>query len=252
MATAAKKKGKPLAEVFGYAVYGEAVDDDGLDLSAPPEDGEPDEPKYIPPTPSADDKKTAEKVYTALKKADILGADAAISGLLQLLDVHPQFCTPEEWPGDEDSEYCVSERLESMAEILAKGCPKITIKPQDIVFLWRNKEKWLSGGKTVRGNVKSFPKRVVYLLEGKVATVEINYHHWKTLNPLQRAFSLYHELRQLAPTGATVPPEFSGFYDEMEVFGPRVFREMMELQRVVEIGSQVQYQHQLSLFEDEK
>ena len=250
MTQAAKKKAQEsLADVADREAAEAEEEFTGLDTGAP-DDGEPDEPTYTPPVPTAGDKKTAEKVYAELKKVDILGHEAAVNGLLQLLDIHPVFCTPGEWPGDENDEYHESTRLHAMAEILVKGCPKLTVDPSKVIFLWRNKEKWLSGGKTVRGNVKSFAQRVVYLLEGKVATVEMNYHHWKTLNPLQRVFSLYHELRQLAQTGKTVPPEFSGFYDEMEVFGPRVFREMMELQRVVEVGSQVTFPHQLSLFEE--
>lgn len=250
MSVAKKKEEETLAETAEReATEAEAEAEEGLDLGAPEGEGEPDEPTYTPPTPTAADKKTATKVYSELKKVDILGSDAAVAGLLQIIDIHPQFTPPEEWPGDEEDEYHESPRLQAMAEILCKGCPKLTVDPTDVVFLWRNKEKWQSGGKTVRGNVKSFPTRVRYLLEGKVAAVEINYHHWKTLNPLQRTFAMYHELRQIAPRGSIQPPEFSGFYDEMEVFGPRVFRDMMELQRVVEVGSQVTFPHQLSLFE---
>jgi len=251
--TVAASKEETLAEVAIREAEGVEAEVEGLDTGAPPEeDGEPDQPEYVPPTPSADDKKTAEEVYTELKKADILGHDATVNGLIQLIDVHPQFTPPEEWPGKEDEEYCESDRLHSMAEILAKGCKRITVSPRDVVFLWRNKAKWVQGGKTVRGNVKSLPLWVRYLLEGKVAAVAINYHHWKTLNPLQRVFALYHELRQVGSDGRMVKPDFTGFYDETVIFGPRVFREMMELQRVVEIGSRVTYRHQLPLFEDEE
>jgi hypothetical protein len=81
--------------------------------------------------------------------------------------------------------------------------------------------------------------------------VEMNFHHFKTLNPLQRTFALYHELRQVSADGGKAAPDFSGFYDEMEIFGSRVFREMMELARVIDVGSQVTFQHQLPLFEEE-
>ena len=222
---------------------------EGLDTSAP--DGEEQSPDYVAPTPTKKQVETAEKVYDAIKSADIVGADNAVSALLQLIDVHPSFTPPDEWPGPEEDEYEESHQLALMADILCRGCPKLTVKPKDVVFLWRNKEKWMAGGKTVRGNVKKFPVRVRYLLDGKRAAVEINYHHWKTLNPLQRTFTLYHELRQLAGDGSVQKPDFTGFYDEMEVFGPRVFREMMELARVVEVGSKVDHQFQLSIFEDQ-
>lgn len=244
------KKKETLAEVAAReAAEAEAEAQATLDTGAPPEDGEPDSPSYKAPVPTEKDRKTADKVYADVKKADILGADAAVSALLQLIDIHPKFTRPQEWPGKEDEEYHESELLQEMALLLHKGCSKrLGIHPRDIVFLWRNKEKWEQGGKTVRGNVKAFPKRVVFLLEGKTASLEMNFHHWKAMNPLQRIFALYHEYRQIAqPT-----PDFKGYFDELETFGPRVFREMMELQRVLEIGSQVQYQHQLPLFEDEE
>jgi hypothetical protein len=221
-----------------------------LDTGAPP-DEEGGDPVYMPPTPTADDKKNAAEVLKAIKAADILGSDAAVSGLLQLIDIHPRFTMPEEWPGKEDQEYLESEILTEMSAILIKGCAKLTIDPSRLVLLWRNKEKWTQGGKTVRGNVKSLPDRVRYLLDGKCAVVEMNFHHFKTLNPLQRTFALYHELRQVSADGGKAAPDFSGFYDEMEIFGSRVFREMMELARVIDVGSQVTFQHQLPLFEEE-
>ena len=215
------------------------------------EETEPDEPKYTPPKVTAADRKAANAVLKATQDADILGPEGAVSALLQLIDIQPMFTMPEEWPGDEEDEYFESKVLEDMARILGKGCPRITVNPLKVVFLWRNKEKWTAGGKTVRGNVKSFPTRVRYLLENRVACVEINFHHYKTLNPLQRIFTLYHELRQLSPDGGILKPDFSGFYDEMEIFGARTFRENMELARVMELGAQVTHQHQLPLFDEE-
>lgn len=222
----------------------------GLDLSAPP-DEESAEPSYTPPNPSTKDKKIAGAVLTNLKKADILGPERSIEGLLQVVDIVPSMTVPDEWPGDDGQEYHESEMLEIMAGILIKGCSKLTINVGDVVFLWRNKEKWVQGGRTVRGNVKSFPHRVRHLLEGRKACVEINFHHFKTINPLQKVFTVYHELRQLGEDGGIRKPDFTGFYDEFELFGARTFRENMELARVMEIGAQVQYEHQLPLWEEE-
>jgi len=226
---------------------------DGLNLEAPPgdEDQESESPPYVAPTPSKKDVKTAEKVWESIKGADIIGADSAVSSLLQLIDVHPLFTPPEQWPAEEEDEYCESSQLALMASVLIRGCPKLTVNPNSVRFLWRNKEKWVSGGKTVRGNVAKHNTRTRFLTDGSVASLEINFHHWKTLNPLQRTFALYHELRQLDQAGSLLGPDFTGFYDEMEVFGPRVFREMMELQRVVEIGARVEHLHQLPLFPEE-
>jgi hypothetical protein len=221
-----------------------------LETEAPPEEIEVDGPRYEPPEASAKDRKTAGGVLGALKGADILGPERAIEGILQVMDIVPSMTVPREWPGG-DQEYCESELLETMAGILIKGCPKLTINPKDLIFLWRNKEKWTAGGKTVRGNVQKFPTRVQYLVEGRKACLEINYHHFKLINPLQRVFSLYHELRKLDPEGSTQPPDFAGFYDEFELFGARTFRENMELARVMEIGAQVTLAHQLPLWEDD-
>lgn len=242
-----KKTLKEAAEEEAAAAEAEA---EGLDLGAPDRE-DPEEPQYVPKKPTKKMVKTAEKVWDTISEADIIGADNAISALLQLIDVHPLFTPPEEWPGKEADEYLKSEHIERLATVLCKGCPKLTVKPDTLVFLWRNKDKWQSGGKTVRGNTAKFNARTRFLQEGKLAAVEINYHHWLTLNPLQRVFALYHELRSLGADGSQQTPEFVGYFDEMEVFGPRVFREMMELARVVEVGSRVTHEHQLPLFPDE-
>lgn len=216
----------------------------------PEEDGEPGEEVYVPPEYTAQEKKAATAVLAQVRKTDILGPSAAVEALLQLVDVLPMFTPPKEWPGKEDEEYHEAKEVANMAEILVKGCKNLTINPDHLICLWRNKEKWEAGGKTVRGAAKSFPIRVRHLLQGKRACVEINYHHFKTLNPLQRIFSVYHEIRILDKNGGTQKPQFTGFYDEMEIFGSRVFREMMELARVIELGAEVTHPHQLSIFEE--
>lgn len=225
----------------------------GFDLDASPDEAavQPGDEGYVAKEPTDDDRKNAEQVFKAISKADILGPDGAVSALLQLIDVHPKFTPPEEWPEAEGVEYSLSDVLSEMGKILLKGCPKLGVKHPRVVFLWRNKEKWVSGGKTVRGKTASFNTRVRTLLSGKVGAVEINFHHFRTLNPLQRIFSLYHELRKLGADGGIQKPDFAGFYDELELFGPRVFRDMVELARVIEVGSEVTYQYQLPLFDGE-
>lgn len=233
----------------------ESVAEDGeelvtLDTGAVEEAEGPVDPPYEPPKVTPTAKKTATKVYGAVRDADILGPGDAVSALLQMIDILPVMTPPDEWPGPSDEEYHEAPVVGEMAAVLIKGCAKLTVKPHDIVFLWRNKEKWMAGGKTVRGNAKTFPTRVRHLLDGKKACVEINYHHFKTLNPLQRTFALYHELRLLDAAGSIQKPDFHGFYDEIEIFGPRVFRDMMELSRVMELGEQVTHPHQLPLWEE--
>jgi hypothetical protein len=223
-----------------------------LDTGSPEEESPAvEEPQYEPPEATAAEKKTAAKVYRALKDADILSPEAAVDGVLQLMDILPVMTVPEEWPGVTGEEYSAAPMVGEMADILIKGSPRLTIKDTDLICLWRNKEKWVKGGKTVRGNAKPFDTRVRHLVDGKKASIEINYHHFLTLNPLQRTFAVYHELRLLAEDGSKRKPDFEGFYDELEIFGSRVFRDMMELARVMELGAQVTYQHQLPLFEEE-
>lgn len=241
-----------LADVAAREAAEAEAEAEALDTGPPPEEEAQEEgPTYSAPETTAKDRKVAGGVLGALKSADILGPERAIEGLLQVMDIVPSMTVPKEWPGDGNAEYCESELLETMAGILIKGCPKLTINAHDVIFLWRNKEKWTSGGKTVRGKAAKFPTRVAFLLEGRIAAVEINYHHFKAINPLQRILSLYHELRKLDAEGSIQPPDFAGFYDEFELFGARTFRENMELARVMEIGAQVTYQFQLPLWEDE-
>ena len=59
--------------------------------------------------------------------------------------------------------------------------------------------------------------------------------------------AVYHELRD-----ATGTPDFTGYYDELELFGMRAFRELVELGRTVGLAETVEHPHQLPLFEDDE
>ena len=206
---------------------------------------------YEAPEPSEEELAVAATVFRELRdRVNDYGPEQTVEALIQAVDVVPELCRPEEWPGETDGEYHRAPQLDEIGALLLKGCrAKLPISPKHVVFLWRNKEKWTLRGVTVRSNTKSFDQRTSFLLKGRLAVVEINFHHWKTLNPLQKIFTVYHALREIDEDGASQHPDFEGYLDELEVFGPRVFRDMALLAASIERGSERELPYQLSIFD---
>lgn len=209
---------------------------------------------YKPPAPTTDSLKDAEEVLKALRKdAEELGPEAVVSSLIAIIEVIPPFTTPDVWPGKDDEEYFTpAQAPAAIGELLIRGNKLLTVKHADLVYLWRNKEKWSSKGKTVRGKTVSLNTRAAFLSGGKRAVIEINFHHWKTINPLKRVSLMYRQLRSLDGVGATSrPPDFTGYFDELELFGSRVFRDTVTLEHSFNTGREKSYPHQLPLFDAE-
>lgn len=205
---------------------------------------------YIPPEPTADQVKAAEAVLKELKaRAEEYGASGTVEALLQLVDIHPKFVTPDEWTAGEANEYDDAPVVQNIATFLLRGCKKLQGDPKHMTFLFRNKDKWLERGRPKRGQTAKLDTRMQYLTEGVITSVEVNYHHWLTLNPLQKVQTIYHLLRGRDSSGKKVDPDFVGYFDELEVFGLRTFSELLALHRALEAAEMVELPHQLSLFD---
>ena len=207
--------------------------------------------EYEAPEPSEQELWAAAVAFQGFReRVNDYTPEQTVEALIQVIDVLPELCRPEEWPGAEDEEYHRAPQLDEIGVLLLKGCrAKLPISPKDVVFLWRNKEKWTLRGVPVRSNTKSFDTRTSFLLKGRLAVIEINFHHWKTLNPLQKVFTVYHALREIDEGGALQHPDFKGYLDELEVFGSRVFRDMALLAKSIERGSERALPYQLSVLD---
>jgi len=254
--TAAEPRGKkkkangqagPETTTNGHAGNGAAPPAEGIDPFSKPgengiatQDAEPVSAPYTPPQPTQNEIRLAGEVLTELRdRAQDLGPQKTIEGLIQVVDVHPEFITPEGWPGEEDELYLEAGVVREIVNILLRGCgPKLAISPRKVACLWKNHEKWTKGGKTVRTQTVSHDARTRFYTGGVLATIEVNFHHFRTLNPLQKVFSLYHALRELDAAGSRQPPDFVGYFDELEVFGPYVFREMVTMFGAAKRGQQ--------------
>jgi|GEM_PF-3494234 len=208
--------------------------------------------KYVPPEPTPDEVKTAEEVFTELQQQGPrqIGAERTIEALLQIVDRRPQFVCPMDWMGEEDEEYREAPLVERIGGLLLQACPKLEISQRKVIYLWRNKEKWTSKGVTVRSKANGLSKRVQFLAEDAYAVVEVNFHVFKHMNPLQKVATIYHALRALDTDGKQRPNDFEGFFDELELFGVGTFREMVTMANALERGKSVDHPHQLSLLDE--
>jgi hypothetical protein len=210
---------------------------------------EQEEEKYVPHEPSKDEMKAAKAVLSEMeKRINSYSPEATIAALIALVDVIDPFRTPEAWPAGEEDEYCHAPVVEAMAKKLLIGCRRLTLSPTDVICLFRNKDKWMDGDRPKRGDTSKFSGRTQYLLEGLKVCVEINYHHWLGLNPLQKVQAVYHELRGRDSTGKSIAPDFVGYFDELELFGVRTFHELVALGHSVALAGEVDHPHQLPLF----
>lgn len=223
----------------------------GAQGTATQEDDDFKAPDYVPPDPTREQVKNATSVFQELQsRARDMGAERVIEALLQVVDTHPEFITPMEWPGEKEDEYRESSVVQRIASFLISGCPKIEISPRKVVCLWRQKESWQSKGVTIRSDAKSFSKLTRFLTEGAYATIEVNYNLFRHMNPLQKIFTIYDALRHLDNEGKMRPHDFDGFFDEVELFGPAVFQEMVSMVNALERGKDRALPYQLSLLDE--
>lgn len=213
---------------------------------------EPEDPEYTPPEPTEGERKAAQEVLLQLQsRVNDYGPQATIDALIQIVDRVEPFICPADWPGEEEDQYRESSMVQQMASFLLRGCRvHLEMSPRKLVCLWRNHENWKSKGKKVRGMSKSFSKRTRFLTDGALASIEINFHLFKTMNPLQKVATVYRALRELDAEGKAIAPDFEGYLDELELFGMRVFRDMVAMHNAAQRGLEVEHEHQLSLLDE--
>lgn len=209
---------------------------------------------YTPPEPTDDELQLADEVFRNLDdRAHEMPAQKVIDGLIQLVDVHKQFITPELFQArdEDDDPYHPASVVSEIARLLCRGCEKLEVPYTRLAFVFKDHEKWTSAGQTVEARVKRFDGFHQYMHEGLVAAVIVNYHHWKTLNPRQKVFVTYHALRELDSKGKRRAPDWGGYFEEPGLFGAGVHREMVTMARAfVKDAPEASEAYQLSILDE--
>lgn len=210
--------------------------------------------EYSPPEPTDDELQLADDVFRNLDdRAHEMSAQKVIDGLIQLVDVHKQFVTPELFQArdEDDDPYHGASVVSEIARLICRGCEKIEVPYTKVAFVFKDHEKWTSAGQTVEAKVKRFDGFHQYMHEGLVAAVIVNYHHWKTLNPRQKTFVVYHALRELDSKGKRRAPDWGGYFEEPGLFGAGVHREMVTMARAfVKDAPDASEAYQLSILDE--
>ena len=226
--------------------------DDPADAAAATEPEEKGPDHYEATEPAQDEIEIAVDVFRKLKDdAREMGDQAVIDALIGIVDVHKQLRTPELFGSgsDEDDKYETADNVAEIARILCASSSKLVVNPNYIVFYWKDHEKWTSHGQKVHGSVKRFDGFHQHHNDGQLAAVLVNYHLFKTLNPRQKIFQVYHLLRELDEKGGTRAPDYVGYFDEPGLFGAGVSEEMCNIARafIRDAKAHVGDVHQLSL-----
>lgn len=182
----------------------------------------------------------AGDLYLELEgKALDLGAEKAVEMLCRVVDVHTSVCMPVDWPGGEEP-YRESHYLGWIGRILARACPKIEVSPGAVLFWWKNVKSWTKKGVPVRAIGRPTTAGESFLSEGSKAVVIGSFQMFRIMNTQQRVAAVYHALRALSAEGQVRPPQFSGYFDELSLFGVGTFEDDALLIRAVEAGLQVE------------
>lgn len=182
----------------------------------------------------------ANDLYSDLQGgANDMLASEAVEKLLRVVDVHKNVCMPMDWPGGEEK-YRESSYLAWIGRILCRASAKIEVPGGQVLFWWKNVKSWTKKGVPVRAIGRSLGGGERFLAGGSTAVVMANYQMFRIMNTQQRVAAIYHALRMLSKEGAVRPPQFEGYFDELELFGVGTFEHDALLIRAVEAGLQTQ------------
>ena len=241
-----EKKGetlKDIAEREAAEAEAEVKSEPGEQGVATQDDAQPekkkDPPKIWDRAPSQEEIAKSDVVLQELEdRAQDMGPAACIDSLLAVVDVHPGMKVPATWPAGAQETLTKADLAERIGKLMLRACPKLEVSPMRVVFLWRNKKTWTKKGEPVRAEAKKLSELSRHFSRGAVAAVVCNYQLFRVLNTRQKLAAIYHALRQLDAEGSIRPPQFSGFFDELELFGTGTHSTDAFLVRAIEAGAQ--------------
>lgn len=173
------------------------------------------------------------------KGAQDMGAEAVVDALMQLVDVHPLYVMPADWPGTSDEVLHESEFVQGIVSFLCRGCSSIEVSPSDVVCLFKNQRTWSHRGVQIRAAAKRLDE-VAAQETGKKAAVIANFPVFQLLNTRAKVAAIYHALRSIDAGGSRKAPQVEGWIDEYMLFGTGTTQTDVQLARAIEIGSQRQ------------
>lgn len=198
-----------------------------------------DTPRIWDRAPSKEDVARAQAALVELNnRAQDMGPDGVVDALLQVVDVLPGYRMPDPWPGKTEEVLRESPFAADIGRFLLRGCSRLEVSPQRLVFLWRNKKTWTQNGVEVRAKAVPLSELSRFFTEGAVAAVICNFQLFRYMTTRQKIAAIYHALRQLDAEGQIRPPQFSGFFDELQLFGTGTNDTDVQLVRAIEQGSQ--------------
>lgn len=167
-----------------------------------------------------------------------MGAEAVVDCLMRLVDVHERFRTPASWPGKPEEPLSPSEQIGDIGRFMIRGCNKLSIDARDVLFFWRNKKHWTKNEQVVLVDAVTLPEIGQHLGGGAKVAIRVNYQQWKLINTRRKLSALYHAIRSVNASGTRIAPQWSGFFDELHLFGTGTFESDAHLRRAVELGAQ--------------
>lgn len=221
---------------------GSATQDDEDDAA------EEEEKPFSRPS-SAEQVRLASSLLFELKRnVSQLSMGEVVDRLLQIVDVAPAVTVPTSWAHGEER-YAKSDVLETIGNLLLLGCPTLELAPSDVAWRWRNAKNWLKQGQVVIAEAKIIPTWARDLT-GVSVIVHVNFREFIKLNSDQKVKRLYHTLRGLDAEAKRIPPQFHGWTDELEFFGPLTFEEEVSLVNAITRGRRKRFTYQLDLMDE--
>jgi hypothetical protein len=148
------------------------------------------------------------------------------------------------WSGDDPFEYAFTPQR--IGEELIRRLPIFAdLRGKEIDYLYREKD-WKVRGAVAMGQMKNVTG-LLRRYSGKDFVAMFSFATWKQLSSWQKVALVYHELRHASADGALRPHQFEGFFDELEVFGVRTFKDWERLRTAVANGGQKSAQLELGL-----
>lgn len=219
----------------------EALSQGNVEAATPPdrvaEEAEEDQEAFTREAGDSEIEAARQVAFELEARAHTMGDLAVVDALIQIVDIHPDFTIPKAWPGKMTDVHRDSPVLKRIGTILCRGCSQLEVGSTTLLYLWKNKKTWTKDGQPVTTLPQLFNPLTSYLADGAAGAVVGNYQHYRLLNSRQKVAAIYGSLRQISEEGSKLPRHFTGFFDELELFGAGTWEAGAKLQRALEASA---------------